>query len=435
MVIELSSISRLLNNSKLENSSFLSIVRYDTGIVISDTNDSVANDTSLHVSDTGIVMEKTFAAFQEAVNFSAPWTGASVEAAYQSLLLECRSGPTIAYPLPLPPDEYDPNYKPIFLLINAIGNDVFDVITEMDKTISDDVARIIICSVSLGFLGFLVLLLIVWCVSRMLTRPLRWMDETTQKIIATDAQREDIVTMIASDSDQNEDGDESSASPYQNSASAAILRCSPRSEVNELVEEFRLMIQNFSGSGPASVAETTLEEIKNNLTWHSEFHQLYSHQHESSPSPSRPLATTVLPPSARGVELETTTRLRSPESEAPAVRDVSNGTKRTDEHTSSKESQNQPELDVSISKLDSQGGTQLRQQEAPNGDRTQNDEYNAEQSPVSRNVSKMRPDMAEKLEPAELEDILCGSRSPQQCAESRSVILIVPGACRRKRLR
>jgi HAMP domain-containing protein len=300
---------------------------------------------------------------------------------------------------------------------------VFDVITEMDKTISDDVARIIICSVSLGFLGFLVLLLIVWCVSRMLTRPLRWMDDTTQKIIATDTQREDIVTIIASDSDQNEDGDESSASPYQNSASAAILRCSPRSEVNELVEEFRLMIQNFSGSGPASVAETTLEEIKNNLTWHSEFHQLYSHQPESSPSPSRSLATTVLPPAGRGVELETAT----PESKAPAARDVSNGTKRTDEHSSSKESQNQPELDVSLSKTDIQGVTRVRQQETPHGNCLQNDEYNAEQSPVSRNASETLPDMAGKIEPFELGDILRGSRAPQQCTESRSWVLIVPG--------
>jgi HAMP domain-containing protein len=435
LVLELSSISEILASSKITNSSFLSIACYETGNVLTDSHNSVAKtgNTSLHIADSGIVMQETFTAFQEAINFSAPWTPESVEATYQSFLLECVAGATIAYPLPLPPDEYDPTYKPIFLLINAIGNDVFVVITEMDRTISDDVVRTIICSLALGLLGFLVLLLIVWCVSRMLTRPLQWMDDTTQKIIARDTQREDIATMIASDFDRHDD--ESSASPNHSSTSSAILHCSPRSEVNELVEEFRLMIQNFSGIGPASVAETSLEEIKNNLTWHSEFHQLYSHGPESSPSPARPLSATILPPSARGVESDTTFRLLSPEGgKVTAARGTSNGTKRTDEHSSSRESQNRTDSDEAPSPTtaqENQDGLFLSPQEASRGNRMQHGDFNVEQSPVTRNSNEARPKAAEELEPPKLQDILQDSRSPQQATESQSSVLIVPGSsCR-----
>lgn len=300
VVLELSTVSHHLQTSKLKNSSFLSLVRYDSGIVINDSTNSVVEtgNISLHVADSGIVASETFDAFQKAVNFSAPWTHESVNEAFQSLLLECQSGPTIAIPLPVPPKKYDPNYRPTFILIDAIGTEVFDAMAQMNAQIQNDVVRIIVTSLGLGLFGFLLLLSIIWCVSRMLTQPLLWMDETAGRIINNDAQRADIMTMIHSGSDHGED--ESAASPTQRSAassSAATFGCAPKSEVNELVQEFRVMIQNFSGSGPAEVAETPLQEIRNDLTWHSEFSHLYLQRPEAAGSSfSTPPPTSTFPP-------------------------------------------------------------------------------------------------------------------------------------------
>jgi len=52
--------------------------------------------------------------------------------------------------------------------------------------------------------------------------------------------------------------------------------CTPTTEITELVREFKAMINGFSGEGAATLAQPDFFEIPNQLTWQSEYQQLYS---------------------------------------------------------------------------------------------------------------------------------------------------------------
>lgn len=253
VTIELGTLSEVLDASLLTENSVLSLVRFDSGLVINDSLNTVIkqHNTSVLVGDTNVIHEDSFKAFQQAVNYSEPWTPEELDATYQNLAIRCKMGITTAYPLPLPPETYDPTYVPEFFVLNIIGDQVFKVVNEIEGSISGDVDRIGRIIVGLGLFGLILVLMIVWCVSRMLTQPLLWMEATAYRIINHVA---DLIEPEA----------------------PATMQCSPKSEVDDLVTEFRCMIQNFSGSGAATVAESALQEVRNELTWHSDFQHLYS---------------------------------------------------------------------------------------------------------------------------------------------------------------
>lgn len=263
----LSDLSKDLNTDSLNENAELALVRFDDGIVVGDSLNSIAQtgDVSLHVTETGIISNTTLVSFQQAVNFSQPWTAEEVDQAYQSLALPCVFGLITAYPLPTPPNTYDPNYKPQFLVIHAIGYDVFNVVNDIQEAINQDVGEIYMLTVGLGVFGIIVVMAIVWCVARMLTQPLLFMESVAWRIVNHADKRSGDALHVTGEDEM-----------------AATIRCTPKTEINELVTEFRKMIQGFSGTGASKVADSALHEIRNELTWHSDFQQLYSRNDKRS---------------------------------------------------------------------------------------------------------------------------------------------------------
>jgi hypothetical protein len=64
----------------------------------------------------------------------------------------------------------------------------------------------------------------------------------------------------------------------------STVKCTPTSEISELVSEFQKMIAGFSGSGASKVAESSIHEISNEFTWQSDFQKLYSQISETKRS-------------------------------------------------------------------------------------------------------------------------------------------------------
>jgi len=247
----------------MDQYSQLALVGFETGELVGMLNDTISDESVF--LDPAFYHDHTHT-FREAIDFEEKWTRSQIDEVYTNTILTKNDSMLTSYPLPLPPEEYDPEYRPRFLVYHEVSKHVFDVVDEIDTSIDGDVRRICILSVGLGALGMILVLSIVWCVSRMLTQPLLWMEGIAWRIVNhTDARSGEDLEVATEDEEQK----------------AATLRCAPKTEVNELVAEFRKMIQGFSGSGASHVADSPPHEIRNDLTWHSDFQQLYSRKKKS----------------------------------------------------------------------------------------------------------------------------------------------------------
>jgi len=130
-----------------------------------------------------------------------------------------------------------------------------------------------------------VLIIIVWTVSMILTRPLSWMQRVAWSIVNhTDASvvRQSLrldstcEASCAFDSSPPKDHEHTHQTHSHNNNKPSLMKWTPKSEVTELVKEFKQMIRGFSGTGKASsVAKSTFHEVRNTLAWQSDFQPLY----------------------------------------------------------------------------------------------------------------------------------------------------------------
>jgi len=248
----------ILRNTKDQRSAIrsdVSMIRYKDNTVFVDT---LNNESTLAspVTDSGFISQENFERLRNRVDFSSPWTPDELEEA-----IICEEWTYTAYPLPPPPKEYDPDYEPEFLVIHAISNDAFAVLDRVNSDINKEVLQIMIISLALGAAGMAVVYGILWFVSRVLTEPLLWIKRVAWGIVNHDDERSPDTLALSVDDTRGP---------------TTSVRWAPKTELSELVREFRAMIQGFSGEGAASLAFAETFEIPNQLTWQSVYQQLYA---------------------------------------------------------------------------------------------------------------------------------------------------------------
>jgi HAMP domain-containing protein len=262
MKVPVDFLAMSLSDSLLVEDSIIAVVRFDNGHLVADSNSSYAlfeNDGSHHISETGMISTEQFETFRSIILSIPQYTETAVRDAMAKTVLPCEKGGLIsAYPLPTPPIEYDPQYKPDFLMIQVIGDEIFLSISKNAEAINADVRATVLVSAMLGFTAVMIVLAIVWCVSRVLTRPLSWIEGIAWQIVNHSDCRASNKLLVGKSYDLT-----------------PIVQCAPTSEITDLVIEFRRMIEGFSGGGASIVAEPALVEIRNELTWQSDFRQLY----------------------------------------------------------------------------------------------------------------------------------------------------------------
>ena len=258
-----------LENSRLYESSEWGLLDISTGEVLVDSFQSAASiDNSLQSerisiswSDLGILSDMSFKRIREAFVkvLSERWTLESLKAASAESIHECWYGLSVGYPLPAPPSEYDENYAAKYLLVHVVASDIYSPINDLEETVDDDIRVTAMVASLVAVLGMIVILAILWCVARALTQPLLWMETVSWRIVNHGDERSGENFDVHDEDDTN-----------------ATVRCAPRTEIADLVEEFRKMIKGFSGDGASHVAEPETNEVRNTLTWQSDFRQLYT---------------------------------------------------------------------------------------------------------------------------------------------------------------
>ncbi|CAB9518466.1 expressed unknown protein [Seminavis robusta] len=174
---------------------------------------------------------------------------------------ECHHDPGIIVAMSLIP-ETD------FAIIQCIGEASFESIADIHDSIRDDVINLVVLIVVIGVAGLALALTVIAFVSMVLTKPLDWMQAVAREIV--NHNDHDSLQLV-------EAGPSDEGVTIIEAAFFDVARFTPRSEITELVEEFQGVLGGFSCKGTASrVASKPIREIRNTVTWQSEFEQLYS---------------------------------------------------------------------------------------------------------------------------------------------------------------
>ena len=238
------------------------MTRLDGTLVVGGDVDFQTRNTSLNIVDTGFVDQSTFDTLAaERFWEKDVWDGMIVQKSIENNFITINGRVVAGFPVPLPPAAYDKDYAPdFFIFVTADLSDAVGHVDRIDQAIDKEVADLILNSIVVGLCGLVVFLFVVVCVSNTLTQPLIWIESTAWKIVNHADKRvseEPVVSEVP-----NENG-------------IPLVRCSPRTEIGELVAEFQVMIRGFSGSGASRVAPQEKKPIKNFVTWKDDFKQFY----------------------------------------------------------------------------------------------------------------------------------------------------------------
>jgi hypothetical protein len=258
--VDLSSevISRLLVTNIKGKGVQVALVKMDGTVVAGFGWNITQEKEALHVRDTDFIDEGLFKKISAVVDWEKEWEPQVVRNQLANNMEDFDGRVMTAYPFPRPPEEYDLRYRPDSMIIFSVGGEVFEVLDAIDDAIDDDVRVLAVHSILIGISGLVVILLMVAFVSRVLTLPLNYMDVVAWRIINhTDDRAGETLDKVADDEQD------------------PLAKCSPRTEITEIVFEFQKMIQGFSGGGPSSVSKSKINEIPNCLTWREDFNQLY----------------------------------------------------------------------------------------------------------------------------------------------------------------
>lgn len=240
------------------------LVNLDGTVVVShDTDlwDPLKSTSLVNISDTYFLPPGTFEELTAQWNFDQEWSPDYMDKkVHSNAVLKKSDGVFASLPIPLPPRQYDPLYRPSYYLFLRIDREIFSAIDEVDEAVEDDVEKVVITAILIGVVGLALVALVIWLVARSLTLPLGWMQRVAWRIVNHNDERAGGALDVTKEEED----------------SRMFVRCTPRTEITDLVSEFRMMIKCFSGEGSSTVAKKNRTEVHNEMRWRSEFFQLYS---------------------------------------------------------------------------------------------------------------------------------------------------------------
>jgi len=257
--VSVEQIGEIMEDISFGETTEVALLRWDDEgtVVASPRWDSTSASSTISVLDADLSLgldEATFEQFKSLVDFTKPWDPIEVRRSFEENLLRTQGKMLSAFPIPVPPAEYDPEYFPEFLVVSSIDVDeVFDAVNKMDAAVSESVAELIRATLIAGLVGMAVIIVVIYIVGLYLTRPLQGMNRIGDQIVDTF-------------------GDHDQAIDY---SQAETLWCSPRTEISDLAQEFRTMVKNFSGTGSAKIVKQKFTEVINPFTLFDEFRDLY----------------------------------------------------------------------------------------------------------------------------------------------------------------
>jgi hypothetical protein len=270
-------LSEYLTNRVLNVDSNVVVATYDTGCIISvspNTDYGIFEKLPMY-DEIKKEMDRQLATYMNELRSTRPDNQQFLD--QPIFLTPLTSGDIItASFLPIPPKQFDgaERYRPVAFVVQRMPVDVFDVVKTVESDIDTDIRRALYFSVAMGLGGLILVMAILAGMSSILTSPLTFITKVASQVINNALT--DMKGPLNDSFDRKDSPDDCPLEAARDNVSDYnISRCTPKTELNSLVEEFQRMIQGFSGVGASNVAESPLFQIKNELVWHSDFAKLY----------------------------------------------------------------------------------------------------------------------------------------------------------------
>jgi hypothetical protein len=261
--IQISSIDKELQKYKVTPRSEVSIIVWEeTGNIASSTKlNATERDGDIPIYDASLGLTKeSYDSLFNLVDYESRWSPDEVRQSYTDFIASDGDGEyfVASYPMPPVPKEYDPAYKPIFLIVTSTPKEYMDVaVQDVNDVIDDGINRVNIVAIVIGCVGFVVSMIIIIMMARVITSPLRSMNATASEIV-------------------NQFGDPSAEQGISDSGGLSKEHCfAPKTELSEVVKEFNEMVVSFSGKAMAKSEKGKQEEVENIFNMRKPFLELY----------------------------------------------------------------------------------------------------------------------------------------------------------------
>eukprot|EP00980_Cylindrotheca_fusiformis_P018800 scaffold6265_cov193-Cylindrotheca_fusiformis.AAC.20 len=259
--IQVSSFEKELRRYKITPHSEVSIIVWgESGIIAASTMfNGTERDLAIPVYEAHLGLTKdSYSSLYDLVDYKSQWAPEEVRKLYTNFIIDSGDYFVASYPMPPVPKEYDPDYRPIFLVITSTAkDDVDDVVEESNEIIDDSIQRVNVLAIVIGCVGLAVSMVIIAVMAHVITSPLRSMNATASEIV-------------------NQFGD-ASAEQVISSSNGLLTEYpfAPKTELSEVVEEFNKMVVSFSGKAIAKSEKGKQEEVENIFNIRKPFLDLY----------------------------------------------------------------------------------------------------------------------------------------------------------------
>jgi hypothetical protein len=257
--INLEKINKLLETSKTSRKAEATVIEYSEGGFVVASSKNLTYEGRLPIFEANLGFENdTYAELYHLIDFDSEWDAEEVLDAYKAFSTREDDFYVAVHPMPPVPDEYDPDYQPLFFVVTSFHrDDMYASFALLDDSIDDRVANIISFASICGAVGLLVSAVIIFAMARMLTAPLTNMNKVANEIVGSfgDSKKEDEI---------RQSGDVSHKT-----------KCSPRTELSDVVVEFNKMVANFSGASEARSEKFKDDDLENTFPARSEVFPLY----------------------------------------------------------------------------------------------------------------------------------------------------------------
>uniref|UniRef100_A0A7S4NFJ6 Uncharacterized protein n=1 Tax=Odontella aurita TaxID=265563 RepID=A0A7S4NFJ6_9STRA len=267
-------IPTVLEKVEMGGSSRITLVKWDKGTVVASPGwDAAIENETTTVTDPklGLGVDKDkFQQLKAIADFEdgEVWDPANVRRAYEDATFAMDGGSgngnngkiVSTFPVP-PPHEYSKNYKPDFMVIVTLEeSEIFQSFYDLDSTVNREIKALVTFTFLVGFVGLIAVFGVIFAVSLSLTRPLKWMNTVADLIVNKFGEGFDL-------------GDELNEDQHEK-----VLWCTPRTELSDLVSQFKKLVSRFSGDGTCARAVrfgNRYTEIRNRFVMLDEFAGLY----------------------------------------------------------------------------------------------------------------------------------------------------------------
>eukprot|EP00934_Nitzschia_sp_Nitz4_P004295 Nitzschia sp. Nitz4//scaffold3_size479765//268429//273580//NITZ4_000112-RA/size479765-snap-gene-1.403-mRNA-1//-1//CDS//3329550794//4285//frame0 len=261
--VSLNDIDKELRKAVIVDGDVLSLVVWDNGgsiVGCSDDETRSLRDTPIYEAGYGLD-EQDYLSVIGLVDFDTVWDPSEVKKTLSTARIVDGVYSVNINALPPVPPEYDPNYRPVFMVV--VSTPLSTIHKPRDESldvVDKRVQKISVFSAVAGVVGLVASFVIIYVMAGIIARPLKDMNLVASEIVSNF-------------------GDPTKEHKIEAGSSRKLsvaTGCTPATELGEVVKEFNRMVQSFGGSSMAKTERHNHHEVLNVFTLHQTFKDLYN---------------------------------------------------------------------------------------------------------------------------------------------------------------